>query len=127
MFHVFLARLGSSVVNTRTSCHGARCVGELNFFHNFFCIKKIRNLTLQLAILHANVGYEIGANILQSLISNYTDLYNQTSHLDDIENKMLDNYLQVRPIISQYIWLKIKKSTSISDCVANVRFSNSMS
>ncbi len=50
---------------------------------------------LLVSILHANIGSEVGANILQTMISKYVELYSNTDDLNNIDSKMLDNYLQL--------------------------------
>lgn len=50
---------------------------------------------LLIAILHANVGSEVGANILQTIVTRYTDTYISSNNLDNIDSKTLDNYLQL--------------------------------
>ena len=50
---------------------------------------------LLISVLHANIGTEVGANILQTMISKYVDLYATTDDLNNIDSKLLDNYLQL--------------------------------
>jgi nucleolar MIF4G domain-containing protein 1 len=50
---------------------------------------------LLISILHANVGTEVGANILQTMVTKYLDSYQCNKDLDNVDSKELDNYLQL--------------------------------
>lgn len=45
------------------------------------------------AILHANVGSEVGAHVLQKFIERFAEMSDGTA--DDVENKQLDNVVLV--------------------------------
>jgi nucleolar MIF4G domain-containing protein 1 len=50
---------------------------------------------LLISVLHANVGTEVGANILQTMVTKFMDAYKSSADLDNIKSKELDNYLQL--------------------------------
>jgi hypothetical protein len=47
-------------------------------------------------------------------------MYNQTSHLDDVDNKMLDNFLQVRAFKSLKLYSRINDGLCILQIVSQM-------
>ena len=56
------------------------------------------------AVLHANVGTEVGASIIQTLVTQFDTKYEAASSQDD-DGKTLENYVQ---LICQLYAFKVK-------------------
>lgn len=72
---------------------------------------------LLISVLHANIGSEVGANLLQTMVTKYIELYKVTDDLDNIDSKMLDNYLQ---LVSQMYAFNIVGHELLFDILDNL-------